>query len=199
MDVKMKVDGVIVAAGFSRRARAFKMELPLGDKTLIQRTIEGIANVCSRVIVVAGYKSEKIFPLEKKYGQVSVVFNPHYANGMFTSIREGIKHVKSDWFFFIPGDYPLVTGAVYQRLLEALSQFPTAAIFIPVFKKRKGHPILVKSSLAEELLSEPEDSNLRIFIRRKGFVPVEVDDDSILLDIDTREDYHRAKARLEGK
>jgi molybdenum cofactor cytidylyltransferase len=197
MEVKMKIDGIIAAAGFSRRANSFKMELPLGEKTLIQRTVEGMVNVCSRVIVVAGYKSEKIFPLEQKYKSVTVVMNPHYARGMFTSVKAGIQQVKAEWFFFIPGDYPLVTGAVYQRLRESISQFPGAKIFIPVFQDRKGHPILIKSVLVEELLSEPEDSNLRIFIRREGFTPVEVDDESILLDIDTREDYLRAKARWE--
>ena len=195
MDAKQKIDGVILAAGFSRRAGAFKMGLELGEKTLIQRTVDGMTAVCSRVIVVAGYKSENIFPLEKIYTHVEVVLNPHYARGMFTSVQEGVKHVKSAWFFFTPGDYPLVTPAVYRRLLEAPCRFPAASIFIPVFKSRKGHPILIKSVLVKELLDEPEDSDLRNVIRRRGFVPVEVDDDSILQDIDTGEDYQRVKAR----
>jgi molybdenum cofactor cytidylyltransferase len=198
MEMKMKIDGVVLAAGFSRRAGVFKMELPLGEKKLIERTIDSMMEFCSRVIVVAGYKSEKIFRLKKMYAGVDVVLNPHYARGMFTSVQEGIKHVKSEWFFFTPGDYPLVSGAVYQRLLEAPRRFPAARIFIPVFKNRKGHPILVKSVLVKELLTEPGDSNLRNFIRRQGFVPVEVDDDAILLDIDTGEDYQRAKARWES-
>ena len=197
MDLKMKIDGVILAAGYSRRAGSFKMELPLGEKTLLERTIDGMMNFCSRVIVVAGYKSEKIFPLKTKYANVDIVLNPLYARGMFTSVQAGIRQVTSGWFFFTPGDYPLVSRTVYQQLLEASNQFPGAAILIPVFKNRKGHPILLNRTVVKELLEEPQDSNLRNFIRRKGFVVVEVEDDSILLDIDTGEDYQLAKTRWE--
>jgi molybdenum cofactor cytidylyltransferase len=127
---------------------------------------------------------------------VEVVFNPRYTEGMFTSVQEGVKHVKSQWFFLTPGDYPLLTKEIYQKLLDARSG-SSQCVFIPVFKGRKGHPILVKSDLVKDLLKEPDDSNLRKFIDRKGFEPVEVDDDGILVDIDTMEDYLRIKTKLE--
>lgn len=187
------VDGLILAAGFSSRTGAFKMELPWGEKKLVQRVIDEMKELCSRVIVVAGYKKERIIELTKGYPNLEVVFNPRYPEGMFTSVKEGVKHVKSPWFFLTPGDYPLITRAIYQELLEARSE-PGQCIFIPVFNGRKGHPILVKSDLVKELLAEPEDSNLGKFIHRKGFAPVEVHDDAILVDIDTMEDYQRASA-----
>jgi len=104
--------------------------------------------------------------------------------------------VTAKWFFLTPGDYPLFTHTIYQKLLQARSKSPGENIFIPVFNNRKGHPILVNSHLGREIIKEPDDSNLRKFINTKGFVPVEVDDDSIFLDIDTIEDYQKAKKRL---
>ena len=188
------VDGLILAAGFSSRTGVFKMGLQLGEKTLIQRVIDAMRELCSRVIVVAGYKKERIIELTKGYANVEVVFNPRYTKGMFTSVKEGAKHVKSQWFFLTPGDYPLITKEIYQKLLEARCR-SGQCVFIPVFNDRKGHPILVKSDLVKELLVEPDDSNLRKFINRKGFKAVEVDDDAILLDIDTMEDYQRVREK----
>lgn len=188
------VDGIILAAGFSSRTGVFKMGLQFGEKKLIQRVIDEMKELCSRVIVVVGYKKERIIEFTKGYANVEVVFNPRYTKGMFTSVKEGVKHVRSQWFFLTPGDYPLITKAIYQKLLDARSE-SGQCIFIPVFNGRKGHPILVKSDLVKELLGEPVDSNLRKFINRKGFTPVGVDDDAILVDIDTMEDYQRAKKR----
>ncbi len=195
--MEIKVDGIILAAGYSSRTGVFKMELRLGDKALLQYTIEAMMNLCSRVIVVAGYQSERIFHLTKDYANVKVVLNPQYTKGMFTSIKEGVKQVTAEWFFLTPGDYPLITESLYQKLLEAVFASP-GSVFIPVYSGRKGHPILVKSDLVKDILQYPEESDLRTVIRRRGFVPVQVDDDSILLDIDTMEDYQRAKARLKN-
>ena len=188
------IDGIILAAGFSSRTGAFKMELQWGEKKMIQHVIDEMKALCSRVIVVAGYKKERIIELTKEYVNLEVVFNPRYTEGMFTSVKEGVKHIKSPWFFLTPGDYPLITKSIYQKLLEARCE-SDQCVFIPVFNGRKGHPILVKSDLVKELLVEPEDSNLRKFIHRKGFTPVQVDNDAILVDIDTMEDYQSAKEK----
>jgi molybdenum cofactor cytidylyltransferase len=188
------IDGIILAAGFSTRAGAFKMELQWGEKKMIQHVIDEMKELCSRVIVVAGYKKERIIELTKGYANLEIVFNPRYTEGMFTSVKEGVKHIKSPWFFLTPGDYPLITKSIYQKLLAAGGE-SDQCVFIPVFNGRKGHPILIKSDLAKELLAEPDDSNLGKFINRKGFTPVQVDDEAILVDIDTMEDYQRAKEK----
>ena len=190
------VDGIILAAGFSSRTGQFKMELQLGGKALIQRTIDTMTVFCSRLIVVTGYKKERILQLTKGYPKVKAVFNPRYPEGMFTSVKEGVKHVTSPWFLLTPGDYPLITQAIYQKLLDARRE-SSQSVFIPVYKGRKGHPILVKSELIKDLLKEPDVSNLRTFINRNGFVSVEVDDEGILVDIDTLSDYQRVKKKLE--
>jgi molybdenum cofactor cytidylyltransferase len=64
-------------------------------------------------------------------------------------------------------------------------------IVIPLFNGKKGHPILIRTHLAEELLAEGRYSTLREFIKDKGYTPIEVEDSGILVDIDTMEDYNR--------
>jgi molybdenum cofactor cytidylyltransferase len=194
LETDADLEGVILAAGFSSRTGVFKMGLPLAGKTLIEHTIQRMIDFCSRVIVVGGHNSERITGITKTYANVQVVLNPYYRTGMFSSVKEGVRHVKAKWFFFTPGDYPLVKKTTYQSLLAACRAYPGETIFIPVCRGRKGHPILMKGFLVKELLREPDDSNLREFIGRNGFTPVEVDDDGILVDIDTLEDYERAKS-----
>jgi molybdenum cofactor cytidylyltransferase len=192
----MNIEGVILAAGFSSRTGTFKMELPFGEKKLIQQVIEEMMDSCSRVIVVGGHKIERVIRLTREYPAVQVVFNRHYERGMFSSVQEGVGHLGGDAFFIMPGDHPLVTREVYHQLIAALkSSAPGYDVFIPVFKGRKGHPVLMKKALAEEIREEPPLSTLRTVIRRRRHFLVEVDREGILLDVDTMADYKKLSTR----
>ncbi|HHF57961.1 MAG TPA: nucleotidyltransferase family protein, partial [candidate division WOR-3 bacterium] len=90
----MNIETIVLAAGLSERVGVFKMELPLGDKTLIERTIEGPYQVSSRIIVVGGYKIERLREILSSYEKVEVVFNKNYKRGMFSSVKEGVKYVQ---------------------------------------------------------------------------------------------------------
>ena len=180
----MDIEGIVLAAGFSSRMGKFKMEILLEGKTLIERSVESLEKVCSKIIVVTGYKSERITEILKSYEKVEVVFNKEFEKGMFSSVKIGISQIKTEKFFLLPGDIPFVKEDVYKKLLSKKGD-----IIIPVFKGRKGHPVLIGTSLINEILGEPEDSNLKLFIDKKGFTTVEVQDESILFDIDTEENY----------
>ncbi len=189
----MNIEGVVLAGGYSTRAGTFKMTLPLAGKTLIEQTIQGMYDLCSRIIVVGGHRFEKIAFLSQRYRKIQLVFNKDYQSGMFSSIKEGVKHLEGERFFLIPGDYPLARKEVYEKMLQVKGD-----IVVPTFGGRKGHPVLMKSSLAQELLRETGDSNLKIFIDRKGYTLVDVADEGILVDVDTVTDYERAVSRYEN-
>jgi molybdenum cofactor cytidylyltransferase len=111
---------------------------------------------------------------------------------MFSSVKEGFRHVQHDRFFFIPGDYALVNTKVYKILSDV-----SGDIVIPTYNGKKGHPVLINKSVAEELLKNQEFSNLRDFINYKGFTAVPVEDEGILIDIDTAEDYLIVKNKMD--
>lgn len=182
----MAVEGIILAAGLSSRAKTYKMTLKIGNKTVIERVIDSMLNVCSRITVVGGYKIENLEPIIQKYKNVELVFNENFMDGMFSSVKKGFSCVKEEAFFFTPGDYPLIDNRVYKQLLNNGGE-----IVIPTYEGRKGHPILIKSSLIKELLEEDKYSNLREFITSKSPALVPVHNEGILLDIDTINDYNR--------
>lgn len=184
----MSVDGVILAAGYSSRANAFKMELKIDEKAILQRCIESLYDECNKIIVVSGYKHEKIKKLVKNYFNVEVVYNEDFHKGMFSSVKKGIKNVTAERFLITPGDYPLISKEVVKKILKEKNE-----IVIPSFNKKGGHPLLLKSNLIREILIEPEDSNLKIYLSKKQCSYLNIDDEGIVLDVDTMEDYNYVK------
>jgi molybdenum cofactor cytidylyltransferase len=185
------VEGIILAAGSSQRAETFKPELLLGEKTLLEQALSGMSNVCSRIIVVGGYKVERVREILKNYSSAEVLENTNWQSGMFSSVKVGVKQVKGERFFLLPADVPLVPESVYCKLLEVQGD-----IIIPVFGERKGHPVLFQRAVVADILSEPDDSNLRQVIRRRGFVAVSTEHQEVLMDVDTPEDYDGIQKRL---
>lgn len=187
----MIVEGIILAAGFSSRAGAYKLTLELCGKTVIERCIEGMYDACSKIIVVGGYNIKKLTPILDKYSKIRLVYNESYQSGMFSSVIKGFTHTEGDKVFMIPGDYPLVSQHVYENLLKVNKN-----IVIPTYEGIKGHPVLMNKRMASLLLSATDISNLREFIIKHGFKTLEVKCPGILMDIDTPEDYLLAENYL---
>lgn len=180
----MKIEGVILAAGFSSRAGAFKMALDFNGKTVIENVVSNMKKYCSKIYVVGGFKIEIIEDILKTYSDVEVVFNENYTEGMFSSVKKGIECLKGERFFFTPGDYPYIKTETYKALLNTEGD-----IIIPVCEGRKGHPVLIDTLIGKELLKSDKFHNLKEYIDSIGFTPVEVNDKGILKDLDTMEDY----------
>jgi molybdenum cofactor cytidylyltransferase len=54
------MEAIVLAAGYSSRANAYKMLLPMGQMTVLEKTISNFEGLCSRVFVVAGFQAERI-------------------------------------------------------------------------------------------------------------------------------------------
>jgi molybdenum cofactor cytidylyltransferase len=191
----MDTDAVILAGGYSSRANAFKMELELEGRSVLQHVIEAFLPLCKNIIVVGGYQIERLSPLTSKYeDKVKIVFNENYPQGMFTSVKKGVQEVRASQFFLTPGDYPLLTTDICRELLRYSGQ-----IVKPKFHNRGGHPILLPASCIMEILAEGEESNLKLYLDKKDIKIIEIDDESIMMDVDTPEDYEKVKKMIQQK
>ena len=179
------VEGVILAAGFSKRAGAFKLTLDLCGKTILARCIEGMYNHCSRLIVVGGHRAADLLPIVERYPRAGLVLNENYQDGMFSSVRKGLEYVSHGRFFLTPGDYPLISPDVYEKMLKT-----DADIVVPSYSGECGHPVLIKSNLAK-VISGSGYCCLKDFIDSKGYTEIMVQDRGILMDVDTTEDFQR--------
>jgi molybdenum cofactor cytidylyltransferase len=188
------IEAIVLAAGRSSRSSHYKMTLPLGDKTLIEHTVDTLLEICSKVIVVTGYNSQECQKLLEHRRGVLITLNPDFAKGMFSSVQQGIKELQSDTFFIIPGDQPMVQPQTLTRILAT-----DGDIVNPSFKGKKGHPVLFRNDCRQGILDMPKEGILRDFIHNRGAEVVDVEDEGILLDIDTDEDYEKIKRTFFGK
>ncbi|QUF85350.1 nucleotidyltransferase family protein (plasmid) [Clostridium butyricum] len=197
----MSVDAVILAGGYSTRAHGFKMEFDIEGKTILQRCIEGFYDSCRKIIVVTGFKYEKIEKLVKDYEKVVTVYNDNYPKGMFTSIKKGISQVESEKFFLTPGDYPLINKKVIEEILTKSIKVKNKnkEVIIPSFYGKGGHPILADSSIVQDILVKSDDYNLREFLKNRKVAYEIIEDKSIILDVDTAQDYNEALSEFNKK
>ena len=155
----MQTGALIVAAGKSSRMVDFKPMLQLGSISIAQRVINNFRQAgISKVVVVTGYHADV---LECHLASNNVVFlrNENYANThMFDSVRIGLEYLKDkvDTVLFTPVDVPLFTAQTVTQMLSLGRPLVT-----PVCNGNPGHPILIRSTLIDSILSDDGKSGLK--------------------------------------
>ena len=185
------IQAIILAGGFSSRAKSNKMHCPIDDKPLLEHTIESIKPLVGKVILVTGHYDQDIRSFIKEDEKLQIVYNKDYEKGMFSSVLCGVQFVDDD-FFILPGDIPFIRARTYEALLKG-----TKPVRYPTYKGQEGHPLFIKKELRDSLLKEGLDSNLRLFRDKQDKEAIEVDDKFILRDIDTIEEYTNLKKERE--
>jgi molybdenum cofactor cytidylyltransferase len=189
------IAALVPAAGYSSRMQTFKPLLPFGEATVIERVVATLrAAGVETTRVVVGWQMDRLVPVLERCG-VSWVSNPRYAEGMYTSIQSGVQSLPAGVaaFFLLPGDMPLVRSGTLVRLMAAWGASP-GGILYPTFGGRRGHPPLIASGYAPEILAETLDGGLRTLLARHAAHTwhLECDDPGILMDLDTPEEYRKA-------
>ena len=188
------MEAIVLAAGYSSRAKDFKMNLLLGNQTVLQHTIKHFEDFCSRIIVVGGYKIELIreqldgFRLNTT---VELVYNDRFHEGMFRSIQRGCQMLEEDMFFLTPGDYPLIQKETIQNLASLCGE-----VIIPSYQGYGGHPIRLGKAVKKAIINAYEKDNLRNILKDFNKTYIDVEDPGILMDLDTPKDYKNLKNNL---
>lgn len=190
------VAGIVLAAGLSTRMGQPKQLLPLGDKVVVQVVVEAVVGQVDRAVVVLGHRAEEVARALTGY-PVRCVVNPDYCAGMLTSVQCGIRAAAGASAFLIClGDQPGITARNIAGLLAA-ARGEGKGIAVPCHAGRRGHPVLVGSAYAGEILSLGAGQGLHVVTRGhpEDTVEVSVEDPLILEDMDTPAEYHRELER----
>lgn len=193
-----KIAALILAGGRSTRMGALKPLLPLGGIRIIERVINLFREVgLINIITVVGYKAENVIPLLENQG-VRWVINEHYDRGMFSSIQVGVRNLDGECraFFLNPVDIPLVNTVTLEKLVAAY-RGGNMDVYYPCYGQKRGHPPLIAATLIPSILDFAEPGGMRVLLSRckETSLDVACDDPGILLDLNTPEDYERAKVR----
>lgn len=191
------ISALILAAGESRRMGQPKMLLPWGQTTVLGQVITTFQQAgIEDVIVVSGGSREQVEEIARPYG-ARCIFNADYASGeMLVSLKRGLaaQLPQTRATLIGLGDQPQIQIGTVRLICETF-QRTEARLIVPSFQMRRGHPWLVERSLWNELLAMSPGQSPREFLNQFSseiqYVPV--DTPSILADLDTMEDYQRAR------
>ena len=196
----LPLSAIILSAGLSTRLGEFKPLLPLGKERILERVIALYRSAGIQDIrVVAGHRVEEVTALARCCG-AKPVFNPDFAQGMFSSVVAGVSDLAKgcSGFFIHPVDIPLVRRQTLIDLQNAFKQ-GNADIYYPTFLGVRGHPPLISGNYANDLKMGTGQGGLREFLNgyEAQAMNVPVVDAFILKDIDTPEDYAWARGCMD--
>lgn len=201
------IGAVVLAAGQSRRMGRPKLCLPWGTTTILGQVITTLGSAgLDEIVVVTGAARQEVEALVIGLaGQLPLhtVHNPDYAQtDMPGSVQTGLRALSAqvEAALIVLGDQPQVRQRTVKLVLEAYKNH-RAGLVIPSYNKRRGHPWLAARRLWPSLLSLTSEQTLRDFLSAHTaeilYVPIE--DDSILRDVDTPEQYASEKPTQENE
>jgi len=173
-----------------------KQLLPLGPKTVIRRCLESIiASGIRDVVVVLGVDGDAARAAISGM-PVRIVVNSDPGSEMAGSVRLGLGEIElaSTGALICLADHPLVSAHTIKTLMQEHTD-NTDSIIIPLYHEKRGHPTLFPRTAVEGVFS---GKTLRdVIAGHAGRVrTVEVDDEGIVLDMDTPQEYEQILKRL---
>lgn len=189
----MKPTGIIVAAGFSSRMKIFKPLLKFKGKSFLHNIIDGLSKVSDRIVVVTGHGASLIEGEVKNINSntnIQLVFNQNFSNGLFSSLQKGLTQVgENEWAFYHFVDQPNIHDNTYQTLASKIDH--SYDWIQPITSGKRGHPILLGPKMIKLILSSSPRDNLKLISKSDSIIKnyINIDDDSILFDIDTPKDF----------
>jgi len=186
-----RVIPIILAAGSAERLGFPQALARFGDLSALNIAVNNCAGL-GKPVVVLGHAVRRILPAVPR--GVKVVVHRGWRAGQMSSLRVGLRMVpKRGSFLLYPVDYPLLTGRLIRQLVSAFQRRPAGhAIVVPVFRGRKGHPVLFSPAIRSELVHA--HSAREVVEKDLGRVKaVQVSTPAIWQDFDTPAAYQRCQ------
>ncbi len=171
-----------------------KQLLPIHGKAAVRYCVETIiaAGVADIIAVVA--KGSPVGAAVQDL-PTRVVCNEDPESDMAGSVRVGLQAVAptSRSVLVCLVDHPLVTAGTIGSILSEADRDPVK-IIIPRYQARGGHPTLFPRSIIRKL---EKGKNLRDLINSHAAQVryLDVDDEGVVLDMDTEADYEKIRQR----
>lgn len=186
------IEGIVLAAGMSRRLGRPKQLVEIEGKALIVHVVErALASGLDAVTVILGHEADRIRAAISNY-DVSVRFNPDYTAGQSTSLITGVRALGAgtDAIVVLLADQPGIRVATIDALIERRRN-RRSPIVMTAYGDVRSHPVLFGAETFAELRAITGDRGARDVIRsEENRVETVIDPrTSPPLDVDTDEAY----------
>jgi len=182
----LKLDGILLAAGFGRRFGGGKLTHPYADGVLIDGAIAAANKAPVRNLIVVTGADPGVEAVAAQAG-LETIFAADHALGLSASLKAGLSALPADCegaFIFL-GDMPDVPPDVLAPLADALAAGALAAQ--PVHKGQRGHPALISRSLFPQIMALTGDAGAGSLLKSLGDQVALVEASAgVLFDVDVR-------------
>jgi molybdenum cofactor cytidylyltransferase len=189
------ISAIILAAGKSTRMGKQKLRMQLGQRSILEHTVDNYLNAkIDEVVVVVGYEANEIKQL-LAHKPLIIIHNPRYNDGIGTSISAGIQYVKesAQMLVIALADQPYIRSDIINFLVDK-HRDSNKGITVPVYKGTRGNPVIFSSSYRKELLELQGDTGGRQVTDRHpdDVLEIDMEFEEVTIDIDTMDSYYKA-------
>jgi molybdenum cofactor cytidylyltransferase len=196
---KPRIAALVLAAGRSTRMGTNnKLIEDVAGKPMVRHVVKtALRSNLHSIRVVTGNK-----PTEVQHAldglEVAYTHNPHFADGLSTSLAAGTQALEDDidGVIVLLGDMPLISSQLIGKLVAAFNPADNRAICVPIHNGKRGNPILWAARFFSDMAKVQGDTGARHLIGENAewLTEVEAGDASIFRDIDTPEALEKLRA-----
>ena len=115
----MDISCIILAGGKSNRIGRDKAFIKIRNKQMIDYVIDEVERIFDDIVIVVKNKEQKRKLTDKK---IKIVEDNQKIDSPIIGIKEGIKHIKNDYFFVVACDMPFIKSEVIEKLISNLDE-----------------------------------------------------------------------------
>jgi molybdenum cofactor cytidylyltransferase len=187
---------VILAAGESRRMGESKALLPYQGLTFVEHLLAATRHPrVGSTRVVLGAHAEAIRG-KLKLDPAAVVVNPDWPRGQLSSLQAAIRSLPpqtTSGLILCPVDHPLVSLHLVASLIAAFES-SGKSIVLPTFEGRRGHPVIFRSTLYDELLAASPEVGARqiVWAHADDIKEMPTEEEGVILNLNDPETMRKA-------
>jgi molybdenum cofactor cytidylyltransferase len=186
----------ILAAGESRRMGQPKALLKYRGQTFVEHLVSATRHprvYLTRIVLGAQAREiSHLLPFDSSW----ILTNPDWQQGQLSSIKSAIRslpHGATEGLILCPVDHPLISGFLVSQLIH---EFDSSGkqIVLPTHKRKRGHPVIFRDSLYNELLAASPDVGARqvVWGHAADVAEIETDEEGVILNLNDPETLKRA-------
>lgn len=181
-----------------------KLLMSVGKSTVIERLLLVLHDAGVDQTVVVCRKDDfalrdLLSRMSVTYGRVKIVIPDVDPPDMRCSVQYALDEItssmrpaESDAWMLIPADHPVLTC---ETVVQLIAEWKTsrAQIVVPVHNGERGHPTFFGWNTVRQVVAIAQDRGLNELLKdeRNTIHEVDVNDPTVLFDLDTPEDYQR--------
>jgi molybdenum cofactor cytidylyltransferase len=190
----------ILSAGESRRMGTPKALLPYRGSTFLEHLIEVTRHPRVGILRIVLGAGAEVIRDTLRLEEASVVINDEWEKGQLSSIQTAVRSLSAagtEGMILCPVDHPLVSANLVARLIEEFDSSGKLVV-LPTYQGRRGHPLIFRASLYDELLEASAEVGARqvVWAHQEEVLEVATDEEGIILNLNDPETLRKA---LEGK